>query len=491
MPLAALPFVGQESGLEPLGGGSPRFLNVVFEAPSASRAEGAPLVIRQRPGIANYASTASLKSITGLQSYDSDTAIAVDAQGFVYQINAAVDPPTVTTVSTGVYETSLHGALRPVLARTKTRVALTNGLAPSKWTAATNVVADLGGLPPASSHIVPIATRLVSNKLDAGYEGIIYWSYAGETGHETWDQLNFAEAEANPDRAVALGVNSNELFVFGERTLQVFAPDANTGFAPGRTLNLGCSANYSPVLVDEEWMLLDNLRRFVKTDGRSYEVVSTAIAQDLYDMSSVSDGWGFRAAVGRSDVYGCVFPSAGRTYVYQPAFGAWSQWASTTSTGELTNVEIYSAHQWTEQNTMLVGLGGGRIGELTASRYLDVDAAGESKSFPVEIQSGFINHGTDSEKECRRVKFLFLRGSSNQVAASVTEMPRVGISWRDDQGAWSDVEYFDLGVSGDTNPVIELRALGTYVRRQWRIQYTSIAAMSFIGAEEEFEVLTR
>ncbi len=355
---------------------------------------------------------------------------------------------------------------------------------PQKWAGDTAVAsARLGGSPPDSTHVAALAVRLLLNVTDAGSEGIVQWSYAGEANHETWDALNYAEAEADPDTALAIASNANELFVWGSRTLQVFAPDPIVGFAPGRALPIGTAAAYSPALLDQNFVWLDGLRRFVLSDGRSYQVVSGDIARELAEMDTVSDGWGWRAFLGRTDVYGCVFPAEGTTMVWQADAQRWSQWRSQdATTGALTNWGARCLYQWPEKNLALLGLADGTIGKVDAEVYTDLGA-----EFPVEIRSGFVSRGTDAYKSCDAVQFTFKRG---QVAPGTTP-PVVLISWRDDLGGWTTPERFSLGNEGDNDPVLELRSLGTYRRRQWRIEFTGNAPFVFLGANEEFSPLGR
>jgi len=63
----------------------------------------------------------------------------------------------------------------------------------------------------------------------------------------------------------------------------------------------------------------------------------------------------------------------------------------------------------------------------------------------------------------------------------------VRVSLRDTQGAWRVVK--NLVLSDSMNPSIQIRSLGVYRTRQWRVEYTGDDRFEFISAQEEFELL--
>jgi hypothetical protein len=66
--------------------------------------------------------------------------------------------------------------------------------------------------------------------------------------------------------------------------------------------------------------------------------------------------------------------------------------------------------------------------------------------------------------------------------------PTAILSWRDDEDEWSPGIEVGLGDPGDRNPVVLLRSLGTYRRRQWRIDFDGDSEFALASANEEFEV---
>lgn len=475
MPTEQLQFAAQQaSGLEPLAGAPALAVNAITDMSGATRS---------RPGISTWNGfPATIPDLGG--STTAVVAMAVYADQLVYvtedrNLWVCDGAGTVTALSDNSAATKVDGTLRPQLLSLRTKVVAVGGGAPQ----ATDLVGlsfRLGGSPPNMTSIVGIATRLVGSVNDTS--GTYRWSGLGDTGHTTWDALNFNEAEAKPDFLQALGTNTNELFAFGTETLQVYGPDPSIGFAAGRALNVGLLAPYSLIPVDDQFAFIERERRFVLTDGRSFtenSVISKPIEATIRNMATVEDAWGFRMRVDRWDAPVWMLPSEGKGLLWNRRSMTWAEWRGFDDHG-YSAPTITSALHWPEANLFLVGLSTGQIARLDATAYTDL-----GRIIKVELQTGFVDHGTDNNKLCIAVNFVFRRGMTAQSSSA----PLVQISYRDDLGAYSTPTLFSLGVAGDYEATLEMRSEGTYRRRQWKLEYTSDAELSFVGAREEYQPL--
>jgi hypothetical protein len=192
---------------------------------------------------------------------------------------------------------------------------------------------DLGGPPPLASHVLANASRLVVNDVATDKTRVHYSDTAiGTTtfaGHEVWGlgvgTAGYFTAEARPDEVLAIAETTNEIFVFGKATLELWAPDSATVYSRVAVRDFGCSAGPSVMRVDDAFAWLDHKRRFVQSDGRSMEVLSDAIQRTLDDIEDVSDCFGYRVQMGPIDALVWTFPTDGRSFVLQRGIG-WSQW---------------------------------------------------------------------------------------------------------------------------------------------------------------------
>jgi hypothetical protein len=470
-----IPFTNQQaSGVEPLAGAGVVSMNVVVD-PSGS--------VTRRPGIRTYpaAPEAVVNSagIEGLFATDDGRLLAVSGGPgrVVYEVQGGLARALTAAVP---------GELRPIFAQTEALVVITGGREMLKYIRSSRVIETLGGNPPMASHVIAHASRLLANDVllnktavrysstfigDSDYSGAENWSFAPPAGYIT--------AEARPDNVVAVHENTNNVFVFGQGTLQVYGPDASAVYLPEATREYGCGAPYSVIKTDQSFAWLDQFQRFVVSDGRSIKVISDPIAKSLDEMDTYSDCYGYRVMTGNVDCLVWTFPTDGRTFVYQTGSG-WGQWSGwVASTTGFAPFEVLSHHLRQDTNVNVVGTTEGFIGELTTDALTDLGT-------PIKayVETGYVSRGTDQKKHCQCVRFALRRGTVNGGTG-----PQAFFSYRDQPGPWEPSIPIDLGRSGDTHPVLEFRSLGTYRRRQWRFEFTGTEELILVSASEDFEVL--
>jgi hypothetical protein len=471
----------QESCEDVLGGASPVAMNITTDGKG---------VVKRRPGIGAYpgalSSVIDAHGFNGVYLTEGGDLYAVTPSplGRIYIVNAtaALD----ISAAPGAF---LSGGGRPVFAETEALLVIAAGGTIQKVVLATRQSSPLGGDPPQASHVAANNSRIVANDMTVTRSGVRYSSIAnGSTsyaGHEIWtpavgNQAGFFYANARPDPVVALAENTNELFVFGADTLQVFDPDATMDFASGATREVGCGAPYSIVKSDQEFAWLDHRCRFVLSDGRSYSVLSDGIKQQLEEIArsaGVSDCFGFRVLMGSVDAQAFCFPADGRCFVIQKGYG-WAQWSGwSDATDAWTPLLVTSSFIANGSNAHIVGTSDGRIGELSERYSTDFGAR-----INAYIETGFLDRGTDARKQCVALRLALRRGQSTTEAHG-------RLSWRDNLGPWEAPIPVSLGASGDTDIVVEFRSLGVYRRRQWRFQFDGDADLALAGATEEYTVL--
>lgn len=457
----------QRSGDQQLAGASPLAINVVMDGAGA---------VRRRPGIAAWAdapATPEASPVIGITAFQGDIIFVNEARR-IYRVSGGV----ATLLSSGGAETYLDGTERPTFAVTPWRLAIAGGGVPSK-VEPTGPAARLGGSPPPSKQIASLKLRLISDdQTGSDSTGQIRYTPAGDAGNEDWDPLNFTSAEARPDALVALRENGNELFAFGQTSLQVFQPDPTIIFAPGRAMNRGCAAGHSVITVDEQFAWLTNRRELVMSDGRAVQVMSDPIAATLDGIGVVSDCYGFRYAADQFDVLCWQMPSDGRTFATQVGSG-WSQWHAWDTPHGHRLFPAKTVYYWEEENLHLVGLADGSIATLEGSANTDL-----GDTIKAEVVTGFLNRDTDAWKSCDVVRLSFKRG----VALDSSFEPQVLLSWRDSQGAFCAPLRLGLGFVGDPIFTIECRTLGMYRARQWKLEFTDAADFVLARVEETFSI---
>ena len=481
---------GQDTSSSQLGGAMPVVANAVHDGAG---------VMRRRPGIVAWdafpAAKASGSPVIGMAAYG-DGILYITADRLIHYVTTAGAVTELSDKATYAW-TVLDGGSRPVIVSGRQMLVIAGGGKIQKWAGIGLSdrlgYTDLFQQSPESSFICGVAQRLVA--LPVGKSGQIWWSGPLEA-YENWDMAtggaSFIQAAAKPDPLVALADNTNEVFAFGTETLQVFAPtalavdsnDTNNllDFAPSRTMNIGCVAPYAVAALDDTFCLIDRQRRIVQTDGRSYNDISRPIFQSLKDSKDISQAWAFRMRFGRFDCMVWMLPADGYGLIWNATDGTWCEWRAWDQGA--TPVTITSAYNWAEQGLFLVGLSDGSIARLDDTTWTDL-----GKPIWVELVSGFTNHGSSVQKACNTLMLQFRRTQAAIAAPpdGLSPSGHVRVSCRDREGAWRVVKDVELSASFD--PCIQIRSLGVYRTRQWKVEYTGADEIQLVSAVEEFETL--
>ena len=470
-----IPFTNQQaSGVEPLAGGGVMSMNVVTDAAGA---------VFRRPGIRAYTEApetpVNTSGIDGLFCTDDGMLLALSPGPgrTLYEVRGG---------SARQVQNALPGIRRPVFAQTEMIVAITGGREILKYIRASRIAEPLGGTPPLASHVIAHASRLLANDLIVNQTAVRYSDTAiGTTDYSGLENWSFAfpagyiVASARPDNVQAIAENTNNVYVFGTGTTQVYGPDASAVYLPEGTREIGLGAPYSVIKQDQAFAWFDNYRRIQISDGRSYKDISAPIAKTLDGATDPSDAFGYRVLTGRADCMVWTFPTDGRTFVYQAGSG-WGQWGGwDQATANYKPFSVLSHFLRTDTNTNVVGTTDGFVAELSEDAFTDL-----GEPIRAHIETGYVSRGTDRPKHCQCVRMTFRRGST--VGATG---PQAWLSYRDRPGPWEPGIPIDLGGSGDTHPVLEFRSLGTYRRRQWRFEFTGTDELVLVSATEDFEVL--
>lgn len=521
----------EEGGYDELAGGSPRAFNVLVDARAT---------MRRRPGIVAcdgvYSGTINAGGIYGVHVTNAGQVFAVGPrtgtfnQAPIYAVSA-----TAAVEISHTLNTKLYGAGRPVFTETEMLLCVCAGNEIKRIThtdpafpidvlgmpaainmnpsGAPNVMfvsgvsfasvaqlpasplaaAGMQALPPFSTHTCINSSRLLANDSLIDKTKVRYSDpNTGTTdfsGHDTWtpgaNTSGFFTAEANPDPVVALFENTNELFAFGSRSLQVFGPDPQLVFSTSSAIELGCGAPYSVVKRNQGFWWLDSKRRFVFSDGRAFdESIGNPVRPAVEGFATVSDCYGFSVIEGTVDTIVWVCPSAGRSFCYQPGVG-WGEWAGwDDQRNNWTTLPITAHHQSSVDAVNLVGTADGRIGKLT--RTASTDFGTRIRAY---VETGFLDRGTSAKKRTREVRLTMRRG---QTTGSSATGPLAYLSYRDSLGGWSSPLTVRLGTGSEFGTVIPFRNVGgPYRTRQWRFEFDGDDELVLVKVEEDFTVLSQ
>ena len=530
MSVAPIPFGPTlETSGEPISGASSEAFNVIVDARG---------VLRKRPGLVAYTGVAPSTAVDSagvLGLYLTEERVAHTSgsptvsgthPGVLYAVGATVNASgggsntgrnvyriaggSATLVGTGVANENrlaTPAAIattrfpRPIFAETEALLVIAGGaevgkvdIRPETFSApnfSTNAdyheMSFLGGCQPLASHVLGNSSRILANDTQLDQTKIRYSDISQGivdfSGHETWSPspgaAGFFTAEARPDSIVACAENTNDIFVFGRTSLQLFSPDTSVTFAPSITKEIGCLAPYSPVKVDERFVWLDHLTRVVISDGREWEDVGAPIQATLDALTAPDECYGYRFSESFADCVVFRFETDDETLVLQPGVG-WSRWAQhSAGTDTFTMFPVLSHHVRQDGGLNVVGLEDGTIRLLTLDAETDLGSA-----IVAYVRTGFLDRESNNRKRTTAVHLVFKRepALSRDVVCY--------LEWRDELSEeWNEVAIELSADDGNLDPVVVLYSLGVYRRRQWRFRFPDEKGLFLVKATETFDDL--
>lgn len=489
MPQADISFSNKQgTGQQELAGSPGVAMNVMVDQTGA---------IRPRPGIA-----AAPNVFTGIVEAAGLQGLYQTQGGQLYAVGSAtpfrqlykLTGSAATLIGTPISDASLDGYSRPTFAETQLLLAVAGGGAMQKIVLNGSVSSRILDQPPQASHVIANSSRLLGNIANVTFnntfdKSVVRFSdiangNSSYAGMEVWTEglgtAGHFSCEADPDPVVAIAENTNEVFCFGTTSLQVFDPDPTAVYAPAVTRELGCSAPYSVIKINQEFAWLDNLRRFVMSDGRSEDVISDPIKKTLDDLTTVNDCFGYRVVTGPLDAMVWTFPTDGRTFAFQKGSG-WAEWSGwDNSVNNWLPFAVNCSQISPLTHDVLVGTTTGIVGRMSLNATTDLGSRINAR-----VDTGYLARGTDERKWCKCVRVALRRGQNNE-----TTEPLAFLSYRDGPGPFSPPIAIGLGLLGDTNPVLEFRSLGVYRRRQWRFEFSGTEALELVSVTEDYDVLS-
>lgn len=148
------------------------------------------------------------------------------------------------------------------------------------------------------------------------------------------DPLDFASAEGDPDNVVSMIVDHREVWVFGNNSTEVWYNAGLTDFPlvriQGAYNELGCAARYSVAKMNNQiyWLGKDFRGQGIVYVANGYQgqrISTHSVEWQIQQYGTLSDAIGYTYQQDGHSFYVLVFPSAGKTWVYDVSTGAWHE----------------------------------------------------------------------------------------------------------------------------------------------------------------------
>ncbi len=279
------------------------------------------------------------------------------------------------------------------------------------------------------------------------------------------------------------------MYLVGQKTIEVFKNDGVTPFIryAGGVINIGTSAKYSVVKVEDETadlIMLDKHRRIVAIQNNQVSDIAPTLSHELNRLSFVADAEGLIMNVDGLPIYVLNLPTERVSYAVNLLTGFWSAWTKFDST--------YSTNTVFEARAVVRAIGFGKtyigLRDLDTLNEFSLDHFDDNGSvIDKTIEFPVITHGTAKRKISKRLQIRLHRGGG---PVHTTRTPTALLSWRDDGKSYISIpREIDLGLLGDTDIIVSIPLLGSYVSRQYRIICRENVEFILVGAVESINVL--
>ena len=299
--------------------------------------------------------------------------------------------------------------------------------------------------------------------------------YLSDNIATTFNPLYIA-AKAGLDKLVSLVVVRRELWLLGERSVQIYqnsgAPDFPFQIITGG-IEHGCAAKHSVVKMDGAmlWLASDPQGKAIVLRGANYQAqrVSThAIEAMFQSFGTISDAVGWSYQQSGHTIYVLTFPTAGQTWCLDLATGLWHQWVSNGG-----------MHPCASQAATF---GANYVGDRTLPNIYVLDPNIDTDNgVPITRLRSFphIIHGN-----AQRVVYsaLIADMQTGTVAAGLPE-PQLQLRYSDDRGlTWGTPQYQGMGTSGQGIVSLQFQRLGMARDRVFELSWSGAGKTALQGA---------
>ncbi len=301
----------------------------------------------------------------------------------------------------------------------------------------------------------------------------------------TSDALDFATAESSPDNLMAVMVDHREVWLFGEKTAEIWTNTGNSDFPlerlQGANIERGAAASRSVARCDGTVFWLGDDLIVYRAEGYTPKRISHhGLEGAISGYGGVSDAQALVYAQGGHTFYALTFPSApggGATWVYDAATGFWHERQSG------------AAGRWRAAGTAAC-YGKTLVGDSASGAIfaLDLNTNADDDAPLIRSATSAPMHAQGRRAVAHRVELDFDAGRGLNVGQG--ENPQAILQWSDDGArTWSSERWADMGRIGEYRRRAVWTRCGSFRERVWRVTVSDPVPFSLIAANIDVDGL--
>ena len=422
------------------------------------------------PGIAEFADVGD-GPVRGIFRSGNGRVFAVSGNE-VYEVD---EEGTETLI--GTINTSLN---RVTMAEGTTQLAICDGSELFSLTYSTDTLVKVtdADLPSSVGYVTNIDGFFVVNENDTGR---FYISALNDV--TSWDALDFATAESSPDKLQAVVSAVGQLWLFGDRTTEIWA---NTGGSDFPFSRIAGAVMQAGVLAKDSILEIDNSVLWLGQDSFGNGIVYRANGFTPARISTTPIEKRLQEPEDRQDIYAWAYQEEGHVFyvlsgdsldtslVYDLTTGLWHERTFMRDCGRCEQ-HLGSCAVFAFGKRLIGSRRDGKIYELDLDYYSDDgDEIFRERVF------------THIHDEGRRNRFNSLEvGLETGVGLQTGQgsNPRVILQMsRDGARTWSDEMEASFGAAGEYRTKVKFRRLGVAEQMTFRIRITDPVKVAITGA---------
>jgi len=303
----------------------------------------------------------------------------------------------------------------------------------------------------------------------------------------SYNALDFASAEVDPDYVLSIVNQQENLLIFGAHTIETWFDSGAANFpfqrVDGATIQRGCAAALSPIKEDNAVFFLGDDLIFYRLDGIFIRRVSThAIEHAWQGYTTVSDAFTFSYTYEGHKFVVLTFPAQSATWVFDISTNLWHERDSWDPNNE--NLSRWRGNCFASvYNKLLIGdQFSGKVGYLDSSTYTEFGNTIRG------LLTSPIIHSDRKRVYISRFELDIESGIGN--TTDPASDPQIMLDWSDDGGrTFSELQLWNsMGKLGAYRQRLRWLRQGQSRNRIYRVVVSDPVKRSIIAAHADLEV---
>lgn len=300
----------------------------------------------------------------------------------------------------------------------------------------------------------------------------------------TFDVLDFASSEGNPDNIVGLISDHRDLWIFNKQTIEIFYDSGNGDFpferVQGAFIEHGCAARFSIAKMNNTvfWLGQDDKGNGMIFQAKGYQpqrISTHAVEQAIQTYGDISDAVAYTYQQNGHHFYVINFPSADTTWAFDTTTSMWHERVYTNQ-GDFERHRA-NCHAFAFSTHIVGDYENGNLYALESATYTDNgNAITRQRVAPHQSQDMVRLFFSSFQLD-------FESGTGLDGLGQGTD-PQAVLQFSDDGGhSWSNEKWAALGKIGETKRRAIWRRLGSARDRVMKVTITDPVKVVIIGAE--------